>query len=61
MSMPLIACSTLPPRPCQKVIWRSFSATRSGSRPVSPISMGRRSSSAAFDQGLARDSSFRSR
>ena len=25
MSMPLMACSTAPPRPCQKVLCRSFS------------------------------------
>ena len=31
MSMPLMACSTEPPRPCQNDDWRSFSETRSGS------------------------------
>ena len=29
--MPLMACSTAPPRPCQKVDCRSVSVTRSGS------------------------------
>ena len=29
--MPLIVCSTAPPRPSQKVCWWSFSLTRSGS------------------------------
>jgi hypothetical protein len=43
MSMPLIACSTAPPRPCQNAIWRSFSVTRSGSIAESPMHQGRTS------------------
>ena len=42
--MPLIACSTDPPRPCQKLDWRSVSETRSGSTADSPLSSGQRSS-----------------
>ena len=53
MSMPLMACSTAPPRPCQKVLCRSFSVTRSGSSADSPISSGRSSSSAGLDERLA--------
>src|SRR5262245_3033970 len=41
MSTPLMACSTAPPRPCQKVLWRSFSVTRAGSSARSPIRCGR--------------------
>src|SRR5436190_173013 len=40
MSMPLIACSPAPPRPCQKVLCRSRSVTRAGSSARSPISIG---------------------
>jgi len=43
MSKPLIACSTLPPRPCQNVDCRSFSVTRSGSTADSPSSSGHNS------------------
>src|SRR5436309_1663779 len=36
ISIPLMACVTDPPRPIQKVCWRSFSLTRSGSSGFSP-------------------------
>ncbi len=39
--MPLIACVTAPPRPCQNAICPIFSVTRSGSMAHSPISHGR--------------------
>ncbi len=45
--MPLMACSTLPPRPCQNVFCRSFSLTRAGSSARSPIRNGRSSFAAA--------------
>ena len=45
--MPLMACSTAPPRPCQKVDCRSFSVTRAGSSARSPINIGRKSCTAA--------------
>ena len=41
--MPLMACSTAPPRPCQKVRCRSFSVTRAGSSARSPMRNGRSS------------------
>ena len=41
--MPLIACSTAPPRPCQKLDCRSFSETRSGSTADSPRKSGQSS------------------
>ena len=44
--MPLIACSTAPPRPCQKLDWRSISETRSGSTAGWPRSKGQSSSTA---------------
>ncbi len=40
MSSPLIACSTAPPRPCQKLACRRVSVTRSGSTPDWPFSSG---------------------
>src|SRR5262245_6238624 len=46
-SYELIACSTAPPRPCQNVACRSFSVTRAGSSPRSPIRCGRSSWTAA--------------
>src|SRR5260370_15270888 len=39
--MPLMACSTAPPRPCQNVLCRKRSLTRLGSSARSPINMGR--------------------
>ena len=39
--MPLIACSTDPPRPCQNVLCRRRSVTRAGSSARSPIRKGR--------------------
>ena len=51
--MPLMACSTAPPRPCQKVLCRSFSLTRAGSSARSPIRSGRSSLTAACDERLA--------
>src|SRR5437016_4080188 len=52
MSMPLIACSTAPPRPCQKVLCRSRSVTRAGSSARSPISIGQSSLTAAAVSAL---------
>ncbi len=46
-----MVCSTAPPRPCQKVSWRSFSLTRSASYTVSPISIGRSRVSEASTRG----------
>ena len=42
--MPLMACSTDPPRPCQKLDWRSVSETRSGSTADCPFKSGQSSS-----------------
>src|SRR5438067_4050057 len=52
MSMPLIACSTAPPLPCQKVLCRSRAVTRAGSSARSPISIGHSSFTAAAVSAL---------
>jgi len=52
MSMPLMACSTDPPRPCQNVVCRNFSVTRAGSSARSPISSGRSNLTAAATKAL---------
>ncbi len=49
MSMPEIKCVIEPPRPCQKVVWCSFSQTRTGSMALSPINIGRKTPSAPSD------------
>ena len=50
--MPLMACSTAPPRPCQKRLCRSFSLTRAGSSARSPIKSGRSSLTEASTRAL---------
>src|SRR5215470_9241334 len=40
ISMPLITCVSVPPRPIQNVFWCSFSVTRSGSSAFSPRNSG---------------------
>src|ERR1043166_492372 len=52
MSMPLMACSTDPPRPCQNVVCRSRSVTRIGSSARSPMKNGRSSLTAPSTSAL---------